>query len=111
VVLVLGGAESSEKETREGASAVVTAMVQAMDAGTDGVVVAGPASSASDQGIIETVRNEVGLAEAVSTVDTGDRTAGRVVAVLALAEQARGGVGHYGAVDAAGGVMPAAPAQ
>jgi hypothetical protein len=45
-------------------------------------------------------------AQEVSTVDTLDRVAGQVVAVMALAEQAGGSAGHYGSVDAADGVMP-----
>ena len=42
----------------------------------------------------------------VSTVDSVDRIAGQVVTILALAGQAAGRSGQYGAVDAADGAMP-----
>jgi hypothetical protein len=54
------------------------------------------------------VRDDVGAARVVSTVDSLGRTAGQVVAVMALAGQAAGQSGQYGAVDAADGAMPGA---
>jgi hypothetical protein len=107
LVLVVSGAGPESSSEREGASAVVTSLLDAMDKATDGVVVAGPIAAARDGGVIESVRREVVTAQEVSTVDTLDRTAGQVVAVMALAEQAAGKAGHYGSVDAADGVMPA----
>jgi hypothetical protein len=107
LVLVVGGAGADDREEREGASAVVTAMVDAMDEATDGVVVAGPIGAARGGGVVQALRREVVTAREVSTVDTLDRVAAQVVAVMALAEQARGGAGHYGSVDAADGVVPA----
>ncbi|HEX6249570.1 MAG TPA: copper transporter [Nocardioidaceae bacterium] len=106
LVLVVGGPGSDDSATREGTGAVVTALVDAMDQATDGVVVAGPIAAARNGGVVDAVRREVVTAREVSTVDTLDRVAGHVVAVLALAEQAQGGAGHYGSVDAADGVMP-----
>ena len=106
LVLVVGGSGAEESGDRESASAIVTALVGAMAEATDGVVVAGPISSARNDGIVESVRREVVTAQDVSTVDTLDRAAGQVVAMMALAEQAAGGAGHYGSVDAADGVMP-----
>jgi hypothetical protein len=79
-----------------------------MDEATDGVVVVGPIAAARAGGVVEAVRREVVTAQEVSTVDTLDRAAGQVVAILALAEQAGGEAGHYGSVDAADGVMPTA---
>ena len=107
LVLVVGGSGPAESAEREGTGAVVTALVDALDNATDGVVVAGPIAAARDGGVVEAVRKEVVTAQEVSTVDTLDREAGQVVAVMALAEQARGEAGHYGSVDAADGVMPA----
>jgi hypothetical protein len=106
LVLVVGGSGADSAEGREGAGAVVSAMVDAMDEATDGVVVAGPIAAARDDGVVQAVRRKVVTAREVSTVDTLDRVAAHVVAVAALAEQARGGAGHYGSVDAADGVMP-----
>ena len=108
LVLVVTGPGSDDSQSREGASAVVTSLVHAIDQASDGVVVAGPISAARNGGVIEAVRRDVATAQEVSTVDTLDRVAGQVVSILALAEQAGGGAGHYGSVDAADGVMPAA---
>lgn len=109
LVLVVSGAGAEGSEQREGASAVVTAMVDAMDEATDGVVVVGPIAAARGGGVIQALRRKVVTAREVSSVDTLDRAAAQVVAVMALAEQARGGAGHYGSVDAADGVLPAPP--
>jgi hypothetical protein len=106
LVLVVSGKGPEDSAEREGASAIVTSLVDAMDNATDGVVVAGPIAAARDGGVIDAVRGEVVTAQAVSTVDTLDRVAGQVVAVMALAEQADGKSGQYGSVDAADGVQP-----
>lgn len=106
LVLIVAGEGPDSSESREGASAVVTALAGALDGATDGVVVAGPIDAARSGGVVSAVRAEVAVAEQVSTVDTLDRVAGHVVAVLALGEQARDNTGHYGSVDAADGVMP-----
>jgi len=107
LVLVLTGGEVESDSERGGAGAVVTALVSALDNATDGVVVAGPIAAARGEGVVDSVRREVVTAQEVSTVDTLDRVAGQVVAVMALAQQAGGESGHYGSVDAADGVMPA----
>jgi hypothetical protein len=106
LVLVVGAAGAADTDERESASAVVSAVAGAMDQATDGVVVAGPISSAREGGVVASIRREVVTAQDVSTVDTLDRVGGQVVAVMALAEQAGGSAGHYGSVDAADGVMP-----
>jgi len=106
LVLVVGSSGVGSTDQREGASAVVTALADAMDEATDGVVVAGPIAAARESGVVASVRGEVVTAQEVSTVDTLDRVAGEVVAVMALVEQASGSAGHYGSVDAADGVMP-----
>lgn len=105
LVLVVAG---DSGDAREGAGAVVTSLSAALDEATDGVVVAGPTTSARAGGPVDAVRREVVVSQQVSTVDTLDRVAGQVVALLALAEQARGDVGHYGSVDASDGVIPGA---
>lgn len=108
LVLFVTGAGEGSSEERRGASTIVTALVQAVDGGTDGAVLAGPAAAAGDDGQIKAVRDDVAVAEDVSTVDSLGRTAGQVVAVLALAGQAAGRSGQYGAVDAADGALPGA---
>ncbi|MBA2739183.1 MAG: copper transporter [Nocardioidaceae bacterium] len=88
----------------DGQADVAAEIVSALDSGSAGAVVAGPAASA-DGGVVAAVR-ETEAAEGVSSVDALDLAAGRVVTVLALAEQARGGVGQYGMSDAAGAAAP-----
>jgi hypothetical protein len=83
-------------------------MATAVDADTDGVVVAGPVTSAHAGGLVRAIRDDVVAARDVSTVDVLGRSAARVVTVMALAGQAQDQTGHYGAVDAADGAMPGA---
>lgn len=106
LVVVVAGAGAESQEEREGASAVVSSLVKSLDSATDGVVVTGPVEAAQRDGVVAGVRSDVVAARDVSTVDTVGRGAGQVVTVMALSEQAQGGAGHYGAVDAADGAMP-----
>lgn len=108
LVLVVAGDATSGASARAGASAVVSSLSAALDRATDGVVVAGPTGSARAGGVVDAVRSEVVVSQEVSTVDTLDRVVGQLVALLALAEQAGGDVGHYGSVDASDGVLPGA---
>jgi hypothetical protein len=108
LVLFVTGAGEGDQEQKQGASAIVTTLTESADAETDGVVLAGPVASARAGGQVKAVRDDVGAARDVSTVDSLDRTAGQVVTVMALAGQAAGRSGQYGAVDAADGPMPGA---
>ena len=108
LVLVVTGNGSGSAEERQGTNSILTAVVQAVDERTDGVVVTGPVASAREGGVVAAIRDDVVVARDVSTVDTLDRTAGEVVTLMALAGQAAGDSGHYGAVDAADGAMPGA---
>ena len=66
----------------------------------------GPTGSALPSGFVSAVRNS-DAADVVSTVDWVDTAAGQTVAALALDEQLRGKVGHYGTGDGAQAVGPA----
>jgi hypothetical protein len=110
LVLFVTGPGQGAAADRRGAATIVDALVQAVDAGTGGVVLAGPVSSARADGQVKAVRDDVTAARSVSTVDSLGRTAGQVVTIMALAGQAAGKTGHYGAVDAADGAMPGAQA-
>ncbi|MGH3333156.1 MAG: copper transporter [Nocardioidaceae bacterium] len=110
VVFITGGATASGSEEEQGAGAIVTSLARAMDANTDGVVVAGPIASGREGGVVNAIRSDVVAAKEVSSVDVLGRAAGQVVTVMALAEQAEGGAGHYGVVNAANGAMPGAEA-
>lgn len=108
LVLFVTGPGQGSSQDKQGASTIVDTLVQAVDAGTDGVVLAGPVASARADGQVKAVRDDVTAARDVSTVDSLGRTAGQVVTVMALAGQAAGRTGQYGAVDAANGAMPGA---
>jgi hypothetical protein len=105
VLMVTGPGEGSSAQQR-GAATVVAELAKAVDGGTGGVVLAGPPTTAAATGQVGAVRRDVSAAREVSTVDALGRSAGDVVAVLALAGQAAGETGQYGAVDAADGAMP-----
>jgi hypothetical protein len=107
LVLVVAGADTGSDDA-SGANSIVTSLAKAVDGDTDGVVVAGPPATARDGGLVDAVRADVAAAKDVSTVDALGRKAGHVVAVMALAQQARGESGHYGAVDAPDGALPGA---
>jgi hypothetical protein len=108
LVLFVAGDGSGTADERQGSNAIVSTVVTNVDHNTAGVVLAGPLASAREGGVVKAVRDDVVAARDVSTVDALGRTAGQVVTVLALAEQAAGKAGHYGAVDAANGPMPGA---
>ena len=108
LVLFVAGPGTGSEEERQGANTIVTALASGIDAETDGVVVAGPVAAARADGLVESLRGNVAAAREVSTVDAVTRQTGQVVAVMALAEQAKGEAGHYGAVDAADGALPGA---
>ena len=108
LVMVVAGSGSGDTAARQGTGSIVTTLVEAVDAGTKGVVLTGPVSAAKTNGVVKAVRDDVTAARDVSTVDTLGRAAGQIVSVMALAEQAAGKTGHFGAVDAADGAMPGA---
>jgi len=108
LVLFVAGAGSGTAEEQTGASSILIALATAVDADTNGVVVAGPFASARDNGVVRSIRDDVVAARDVSTVDALGRSAARIVTVMALAGQAQDQTGHFGAVDAADGPMPGA---
>ncbi len=92
-----------------GQTDLVTTLVQAMDAASGGVVLAGGVQTAASGGFVKAVRDGE-AARTVSTVDVADTEAGQVVVVLALAEQAAGKAGQYGDVGSSDGAMPSGAA-
>jgi hypothetical protein len=104
-VIVAGDpvADDGEAGRRLGA---LTSLAVALDGAGSGAVVAGPPQSASVLGAVGAVRDDVDAAAQVSTVDMAQTSSGRTVAVLALAEQQSGGVGHYGGVGEVDGAVP-----
>lgn len=90
---------------KEGQGDLVGVLAGAVSSASNGVLVAGPPSSASGDGAVKAVR-EGEAADEVSTVDVVNVPAGRIVSVLALQRQGAGKSGHYGAVAAKDGAMP-----
>jgi crotonobetainyl-CoA:carnitine CoA-transferase CaiB-like acyl-CoA transferase len=68
--------------------------------------VAGPVSATGEGGLVDAVRGDQDLRRQVSTADSVELAAGRIAAVMALAEQARGGVGSYGVAAGADAPIP-----
>jgi hypothetical protein len=100
VLVVLG----DEPADTDGETNIYGGLLTGLADGTDGVVVAGSTASAGD-GVLELLRAEPTVAEAVSTVDSVQTGAGRLVAVLALGHERQGGPAHFGA-EGADGPMP-----
>lgn len=110
LVLVVTGPGAGDPSSRRSTSAIVTSLVQAVDAGTGGVVLAGPVRAAQADGPVRAVRSDARASRTVSTVDSlaggSGGGAGAAVTVLALGAQAAGKAGQYGSVGAADGVLP-----
>jgi hypothetical protein len=103
-VVVAGTPEGTDT----GQSEVLAAMLDSMDSMSGGVVLAGPLESAQDSGFVSGLLAS-DTANQVSTVDMVDTVAGRIITVMALAEQAAESSGHYGAGDGADAVLPQLP--
>ena len=80
-------------------------LVRALDRSAVGAVLAGPLASA-DNGLLKAARDDKDLTANVSTVDGVDLPRGLIATVLALAEQAKGGVGSYGTQSGARAPLP-----
>jgi hypothetical protein len=94
VVLTAGALEGEDAAERNGA---LTDLVAALDAAGSGVVVAGDAPSTAENGLLGAVRADPALSAAVSTVDNVAVSTGQISTVLALAAEATGTSGNYGA--------------
>lgn len=104
-VVVAGDAVTDDGEAGRRLGAL-TSLSAAFDSQGVGAVVAGPPQSATSLGVVGAIRDDADLAAALSTVDMAQLSSGRTSAVLALAEQAAGGVGHYGGVGQVDGPLP-----
>ncbi|WP_353648147.1 copper transporter [Nakamurella sp. A5-74] len=104
VIVLTGGAQSGGSETDR--SAVLSDLASQLRKSAGGVVLAGSAGSATETGVVGTLRADSTAASAVSTVDDVDSSVGRIGAVLALVEQAGGGVGQYGTGSGAAAPIP-----
>jgi hypothetical protein len=104
VVLTGGAAQGDSSGDRAG---VVARFATQLDRSGAGAVLAGRPGSAEGNGPVGVVRADTAATSVLSTVDDVSSAAGRVVTVLALAEQANGQAGRYGTAGNAQGVAPA----
>ncbi len=81
-------------------------LIAVMDTAESGTVVLGPASAASDGGLVSAVRSDSVLSHRVTTIDTGETPMGPVSAVLALREQLAGVARAYGFARGAHAALP-----
>ncbi|MGH3767312.1 MAG: copper transporter [Pseudonocardiaceae bacterium] len=106
LVVVLTGGASLANSSGDRAGILARFATQ-LDRSGAGAVLAGRPGSAEGNGPIGVVRADTAAASLLSTVDDVSTAAGRVVTVLALAEQAQGRTGRYGAGSNAQAVIPA----
>jgi hypothetical protein len=102
----VGGAAVKATPADDTLSAYVS-LADALDTVGGGAVVTGPASSATDGGVLTAIRNDDTAKERVSTVDSGSSPMGVITAVLALREQLSGTSGAYGFGSGVEDLMPA----
>ena len=104
VVLTGGAVRGTSSGDRAG---ILARFATQLDRSGGGAVLAGRPGSADGNGPIGVVRADTAAASVLSTVDDVSTAAGRVVTVLALAEQAQGHTGRYGTGSNAQAVVPA----
>ncbi|MDU0477629.1 copper transporter [Staphylococcus chromogenes] len=87
-------------------AAQLAKFAEAMDGKGNGVVLAGRVRTTAETGAIGRLR---AAKAGVSTVDSVDRSFGRLATVLAAREQLAGHTGHYGTAQSAEAAAPARP--
>jgi len=98
--------DTAEEKAEQAGHDAVLSLASAFDRRARGSVIAGPETSADDNGLIRRLRAGSSVASEVSSVDNVDRGVGLVAVVLALGEQLRGEVGQYGAGERAEAPLP-----
>ena len=105
---MLAPAEAYTGETAAGRASALVALTLGLDEAGQGAVLAGTQASAATGGVIAALREDAAFTEKVSSVDTVDMPAGRVVVVYALREQLAGLAGQYGIGSGVSGIEPSA---
>ncbi|ALC05789.1 hypothetical protein CDES_06875 [Corynebacterium deserti GIMN1.010] len=104
IVLITGDSDGSGDSAFTAESQSLFA--RALDAQGSGVVVAGRIHTAADTGVIGRLRANPDAAENVSTVDSIDRTWGKMATVLSVREELAGRAGAYGSAASADAASP-----
>jgi hypothetical protein len=108
LAVLLTGPAPSEALDDEGKAALEALLdvAEQMQSRSNGLVVAGPSTSADEGGLVRALRADSGRDNVISSVDNVDRAVGQVAVVLALREQAQGGAGRYGGGQGASAPVP-----
>lgn len=116
LAVVVGGRLTGEAATVQARSEVLQSVIEALDTLGDGAVVVGgvppvidPAATSVSTDLVTVVRGDPVGREVISSVDHANTPVGSGTTVLALVEQSRGGVGHYGVGPDAEAVVPESP--
>ena len=96
---------TTDVQQEQAKDALLLDLARALDRSAVGAVLAGPLASA-DNGLLKAARSDKEFTANVSTVDGVDLPRGVIATVLALAEQAKGGVGNYGTQSGAREPVP-----
>ncbi|MBG0823970.1 copper transporter [Planomonospora sp. ID91781] len=107
--VLIAPAEPYAGESAAAQADALAATALGLDEGSRGSVLTGTAAATAAGGALAALRENTVAAEKVSSVDTADMSAGRVVVVYALREQLAGGVGQYGIGTGASAFEPTAP--
>ncbi|RLK54764.1 copper transporter [Actinokineospora cianjurensis] len=110
LAVVLTGGASTGDDAGDKAATIARFATQVDRAGA-GTVLTGGLGSAEGSGAVGVVRADTAATSILSTVDNVDTPAGRVVVVLALAEQVAERAGRYGSAGNAQAAAPGAPAE
>lgn len=111
VLLAPEGPQAPLTDDRSQQHEALLAVASAFDDRSAGLVLAGPATSALEGGLVQALRSSSTLVADISSVDNADRGIGRIAVVLALDAQEDGEVGQYGAGPGASDPLPTVPAQ
>jgi hypothetical protein len=107
LAIVIAPAAASNDKNADAENKALVAIPVALSGYGNGTVAAGNADSATDGGMIKTVRDEGKAQGHVSTVDTADVSAGRLATVFALNFAAKQGkTGDYGIGSGVNGPIP-----
>jgi hypothetical protein len=104
-IVIAPTAASKDKDSGAENKALVALPVY-LSGYANGTVAAGNADSAADGGMIKALRDESKAQGHVSTVDTADASAGRLMTVFALSYAKQGKTGDYGVGSSVDGPMP-----
>ncbi|PRZ40941.1 copper transport outer membrane protein MctB [Antricoccus suffuscus] len=103
IVIVTSGKATDEAKKR---NATLLALASELDKKGAAVVIAGDLDSAASSGLIGAAKTDASIASRISTVDNSNFASGQISVVWALAAEANGKSGQYGAAKDAQPIPP-----